>query len=404
MLELDCGREFDAAHAEEFFAAVPPRAGVCRVEPRAELAGAQPYLLRTADLRRRLTRLLGPPDPAARRLNLRAFAARVRWRVTGSNFEQAFLLWQHLRELHPRQYRARMRLRPAALLKVNLRNEFPRCYVTRRVLADGGFYFGPFAGRKAAEAFAERFLDLFQVRRCQIKIRRDPDFPGCLYSEMKMCLAPCFAGCTKPDYDVEVGRVVNFLATGGASLEAECEREREAASERLEYERAAAVHRRLEKVSEVLRGWPEPARRIEELHAVILERAAEENAVAVFAVRGGIIAEPFLLRFDELASEPRSLDALLKAYLEPQGATQESRREEPGPGPDRAMLEDHLSLLARWYSAKPRSGELFFPAPPKGSAQGQPAPAGWPYRRMIRACSRLLAGPGSAEPPPASAE
>src|SRR5260370_28772419 len=38
--------------------------------------------------------------------------------------------------------------------------------------------------------------------RCQIKIRRDPTFPGCLYSEMKMCLAPCFAGCTKEEYDV----------------------------------------------------------------------------------------------------------------------------------------------------------------------------------------------------------
>ena len=43
-------------------------------------------------------------------------------------------------------------------------------------------------------------LDLFRIRRCQIKIRRDPDFPGCIYSEMKMCLAPCFAGCTEEEY------------------------------------------------------------------------------------------------------------------------------------------------------------------------------------------------------------
>jgi excinuclease UvrABC nuclease subunit len=406
MLELDCAFVFDATRDEEFFAAIPVRAGVFLVEPRAELVGAQPYLLRTADLRRRLTRLLGPPDPATKRLNLREFAGRVRWRVTGSKFEQALVLWQHMRTLHPQKYRARMRLRPAALLKVNLRNEYPRCYVTRRILADGGFYFGPFAGRRSADAFAERFLDLFKARRCQIKIRRDPSFPGCIYSEMKMCLAPCFASCSKEEYDVEVGRVVSFLATGGASLAGELEREREAASEATDFERAAAVHRKIEKASEVLRGLPEPARRIEELHAVILERAAEENAIAVFAVRGGIIAEPFLLRFDEIASQPRSLDAILKEQLEPQMHTDEhglgAGEAEEGaassaPTGDAlraspaAIREDNLALLARWYYAKPRSGEIFFPA------STDPTQLAWPYRRIIRACSRILSGKGAEE-------
>ncbi len=69
-----------------------------------------------------------------------------------------------------------------------------------------------------AESFANEFLDLFKIRRCQIKIRRDPSFPGCIYSEMKMCLAPCFAGCTKEGYDVEVSRVLQTLESSGAFL------------------------------------------------------------------------------------------------------------------------------------------------------------------------------------------
>src|SRR6202790_4853703 len=230
------------------------------------------------------------------------------------------------------------------MLKVNLRNAYPRCYVTRRTRADGGFYFGPFASRKAADAFGEGFLDLFKIRRCQIKIRRDPSFPGCIYSEMKMCLAPCFAACTKEDYDAEVGRVVAFLATGGGSLTAELEREREAASEALDFERAAAVHRRIEKAAEALRGLPDLARRLEDLNAVVLQRAAEENAVAVFVVRAGRIEEPRLLRFAELASEPRSVEQILREWLEgpreqaslsaKTAAWQQSYRE----------LEDQLSL------------------------------------------------------------
>ncbi len=191
--------------------------------------------------------------------------------------------------------------------------------------ADEGFYFGPFASRRAADAFAEGFLDLFKIRRCQIKIRRDPSFPGCIYSEMKMCLAPCFAGCTKQEYDAEVGRVLETLDTTGAALTAKFEREREAASEALDFERAAALHKRLEKVSAALRGLPELARRIEDLDAVILQRAAEEKTVIVFPLRAGILGEPCFLNFAELSSQPRSVEAILRERLEPQINTDKHR-------------------------------------------------------------------------------
>jgi excinuclease UvrABC nuclease subunit len=407
MQELDSTADFDAANDGEFFSALPALPAVFSVEPHAELDGAKPYLLRTANLRQRLTRLLGPPDPASKRLNLRAFAARVRYRVVGSPFELSYLHWQHARRLWPAAYRERVRMRPPAVLKVSLTNAYPRCYATRRMGANG-FYFGPFASRRAADTFASGFLDLFKIRRCQIKIRRDPDFPGCIYSEMKMCLAPCFAGCSKEEYDAEVGRVVAFLATGGASITAELEREREASSEALDFERAAAVHRRIEKTAEALRGLPDLARRIEDLNAVVLQRAAEENAVAVFAVRGGRIEEPRVLRFTELASEPRSVEQILREWLEGDGnpaslaasfsasipgktsATQQSYRE----------LEDHLSLLARWFHKKPRVGEIFFRESTARSSAAAPQDEAsarrnseWPYRRILRACSRLLAPP-----------
>ena len=96
-------------------------------------------------------------------------------------------------------------------------------------------------------------------------------------------------------------RVEAFLASGGRSLQAELETEREAASADLDFERAAAAHRRFEKVAEVLKGAPELVRPIENLDAVIMQRAAQPAAVAVFIVRGGWIAEPFLLRFGQTA-------------------------------------------------------------------------------------------------------
>ncbi len=386
MLELDCGLEFDSARLEDFFAGLPSRPAVCLIEPREQTA--EPFLIRTQDLQRRLQRLLGLIDARSKRLNLQSFARGVRYRLTGSALEQTFTYYQNAKHFLPHRYAKVLRLRPPAVLKVSLRNAYPRCFVTRRIPVDddgapaAGAYYGPFPSRKSAEAFAERALDFFKVRRCQIKIRRDPTFPGCIYSEMKMCLAPCFAGCSKEEYAAEVQRLVQFLETGGDSMRAAIEQERERASDDLDFERAAAIHKRIEKLDDVLRGKPEMARRIQDLNAVILQRAAEDQTIAVYAVRGGRFAEPCFVRFGEIAGQPRSAEQIFRDYLE--------QPAELAPGKN--DLGEHLWLVARWYYSNPREGEIFF------------RDKDWPYRKILRACSRLLASKLSQPAPTANAE
>jgi len=391
VLELDCGQDFDPVRDEDFFAALPPRPAVCLIETRAE--NAEPFLIRTQDLRRRLQRLLGPPDPASKRLNLRELARSVRYRLTGSALEQIFTYYQHAKHLFPQRYRKLTRLRPPAVLKISLSNAYPRCYVTRRIPVDesgtptAGAYYGPFPSRKSALAFSEQTLDMFKVRRCQIKIRRDPTFPGCIYSEMKMCLAPCFAGCTKEEYDAEVQRLVQFLDTNGNSLRAAIEDDRERASADLDFERAAQLHKRLEKLDDALRFRPELARRIANLDAVILQRAAEDQSIGVFGVHGGRLAEPFFLRFAEIASQPRSAEHIFKDYLDGSAAAQQNEVLSPvlSVTAARDELGEHLALISRWFYSNPREGEIFF------------REKDWPYRKILRACSRLLS-PKTAEP------
>jgi excinuclease ABC subunit C len=410
VLEFNCGLEFNLERAEEFFPALPPLPAVCLIEPREEKA--EPFLIRTQDLRRRLQRLLGPVDPVSKRLNLREFARGVRYQVNGSAFEQTLTYYQHAKQIFPKRYRDMLRLRPPAVLKVSLRNAYPRCFVTRRIPVDengaptSGVYYGPFASRRSAEAFAGHALDFFKVRRCQIKIRRDPSFPGCLYSEMKMCLAPCFAGCTKEEYDAEVQQLVQFLDTSGGSLRSTIEQERERASGELDFERASALHKKIEKLDDVLRGRPELARRIQDLNAVILQRAAEEQTIGVYAMRGGRLAKPFFLRFAEIASQPRSAEQIFRDHLESSAPRIQtgnlSAEVEPAKGSEerfltpastgfgmtgRDDLSEHLWLVARWYYSNPREGEIFF------------REKDWPYRRILRACARLLAPPEASSSP-----
>jgi excinuclease ABC subunit C len=381
VLELDAGLEFNPTDDVEFFSLLPDKPAVCLIELREQKA--EPHLIRTANLQRRLQRLLGPADPASKRLNLRDLARQVRYRVTNSAFEQSLTYYRIAKHHFPKRYRDLMRLRPSPLLKINLKNAYPRCYVTRHIGVNehgqptGGIYYGPFASRRAAQTYADSVLDFFKVRRCQIKIRRDPAFPGCIYSEMKMCLAPCFAGCTKEEYDVEVNRLVEFLETGGSSLRGAYEQERERASEDLDFERAAAVHKKLEKLDDALRAGPEIARRVQDLNVVILQRVGEEQTIGIFGVRGGRLAEPSSLRFGD-TGQPRSAEETVRDYLE---AMMNAPPPAGSPRQSAVELGEHLRLLARWFYSNPREGEIFF------------REKDWPYRRILRACSRLLAPP-----------
>jgi excinuclease UvrABC nuclease subunit len=402
VLELACGQDFDPSRDEDFFSALPPRPAVCLIETRA--ANAEPFLIRTQDLRRRLQRLFGAPEPNSKRLNLRDLARGIRYRLTGSKFEQSVAYYQIAKQLFPRRYRKLTRLRPPAVLKISLRSAYPRCYVTRRIPVDetstptSGAYYGPFPSRKSADAFAQQALDFFKVRRCQIKIRRDPDFPGCIYSEMKMCLAPCFAGCTEEEYAAEVSRLEQFLDTAGDSLRSAIESDRERASADLDFERAATLHKRLEKLDDALRLRPELARRVEDLNAVILQCAAEEQSIAVFAFGCGRLREPLIVRFAEIASQPRSAEHIFKDYLEGSAASFAIREpsndcaQPPSAAASREELGEHLALLSRWYYSNPRSGEIFF------------REKDWPYRKILRACSRLLNPKPADSPAPQSTE
>jgi excinuclease UvrABC nuclease subunit len=293
--------------------------------------------------------------------------------LTGSRFEQIFTYYLHAKQRFPKRYPNMLRLRPPAILKISLRNAYPRCYVTRRVPVDSsgaptaGAYYGPFASRRSAEAFAGSALDFFKVRRCQIKIRRDPSFPGCMY------------------YDGEVQKLVQFLDTAGDSLRNAIEQERESASEQLDFERAAALHKKIEKLDDALRGSPELPRRIQDLNAVILQRSAEEQSIAVYGVRGGWLAEPTFVRFAEIAGQPRSAEQIFREYLEGP-APEQSEGSASNVAPSKNTLSEHLWLVARWYYSNPREGEIFF------------REKDWPYRRIMRGCSRLLSLPQSTPP------
>jgi excinuclease ABC subunit C len=373
--------EFSPNQDVDFFAAIPAAPAVFLLRGSE---GADPYISKTANLRRRMERLLGAPVEQSKRLNLRERTREMQFTPTGSDFESGFLLYKLLRETFPEAYPAKLRLRFAPLIKLHLENEYPRASVTRRLgkLRGKSVYFGPFPSRVFAEKFANDSLDFFKMRRCVEDLNPDPAFPGCVYSEMKMCLAPCFKGCTDEQYKTEVDRVRKYFESNGDALVREISSQRDAASTNLEFEQASALHAKLEKLKPVLSQLPELICQIDKLKALIIQACCEKGSVNFFRVDAGCIAGPFAFPIQPAEhTKPQSMESRVDGILNL------ARKMEAKSATD---VMEHLAILKRWYFRGTRKGEIFM-----ADASGV-----LPLRRIVRGISRVYRNePAEAEAP-----
>jgi excinuclease ABC subunit C len=368
--------EFAPERDTEVFTTVPAAPAVFLL--RGEDAQAQPYISKTANLRRRLQRLLGPAEERTRKLNLRDRVHSIEYSPTGSDFESGFLLYRILRETFPKTYTNRLRFRFAPLVKLHLENQYPRASITTRLgrLKGRTLYYGPFQSRVAAEKFMNDSLDFFKMRRCVDDLHPDPQFPGCIYSEMKMCLAPCFKGCTDEEYSVEVNRVQAYFDSGGDSLAREFSAQRDAASANLAFEEAAAIHVRLEKLKPTLSQFPEIVRRLDRLVALIVQTSYVPGSVTFFRVDGGTISGPAVFPIQAAEhTKSQSMESRVQAVLD---------SFPPAKGHPALETMEHLALLKRWYYRGHRVGEIFL-TDDKGV---------FPMRRIVRGIGRVLRGEG----------
>jgi len=366
--------DFQPEHDSEIFSAVPPAPAVFLL--RGADSASEPYVSKTANLRRRLQRLLSAPEERTKRLNLRERVRSIEYTPTGSDFESGFLLYRVLRDIFPETYSDRLRFRFAPLVKLHLENEYPRASITTRLgrLSGKNVYYGPFLSRVAAEKFLNDALDFFKMRRCVDDLNPDPKFPGCVYSEMKMCLAPCFKGCTDDEYRAEVVRIEDFLDSRGESLKRQFASERDEASTKLEFEAASALHARLDKLTPVLQQMAEVVHRIDQMRALIVQRSSQPESVALFRVDAGAIAGP--LEFP-ISSHEHTKSQSMEARI--QTALSDLPAAEPSGALERM---EHLAILKRWYYRGSRAGEIFF-----ADANHE-----LPMRRIVRGISRVYRG------------
>ena len=134
-------------------------------------------------------------------------------------------------------------------IKVNVKEEYPDVYITRRILNDGAKYFGPYASAGAAKEMVDFIKSKFKIRQCKsFKFKDRP----CLNYHIKKCMAPCMNYISKEEYQEQISQIINLLSGKTAVVVKQLEKEMQEASSKLDFEKAAYLRDKklaIEKIS-----------------------------------------------------------------------------------------------------------------------------------------------------------
>ncbi len=201
-------------------------------------------------------------------------------------------------------------------IRITLGDDFPRIERTRRLVADGSRYFGPYASASSVDEAMNLVRRLFPFRTCTIDIRegRRALARPCLLYYIKRCQAPCIEAISKEAYRADIRQVELFLegdvdavAEGLAAQMAE-------AAEREEYERAAVLRDKIRAIERTMESQKMAAFARTELDLAALARHDDQAAVQLFAVRKGKMVGRDVFFLDAPRDVPD--DEVLTSFLE----------------------------------------------------------------------------------------
>ena len=265
-------------------AAVPLEPGVYL---HRDAGGKVLYVGKSASLRDRLRSYFGSKknlDPKS--VELVSRIDDFEYIVTASE-QEALLLENSLIKEHKPKYNIRLKDdKTYPYIKVDLAEDFPRIYVTRRTANDGARYFGPFASAGSVRKTLDLLKRLFPYRSCTKTITGNDSRP-CLEYHIKRCVAPCTGYASRNDYSEVIAQVVMFLEGNTKEIVSDLKTTMLEASDNLEFERAGALRDRLKAIEKVYEGQNVVGLGREELDVIGAAYGGVEAWVEIFFIRQG---------------------------------------------------------------------------------------------------------------------
>ena len=279
--------------------------------------------------------------------------------IVTATVSEALILENLLIKQHRPFYNARLKDdKTYPYIKIDLNEEFPQLYFTRRVLADGARYFGPFASAGSVRKTMDLLKKLFPYRSCT-KVITGTDERPCLEYHINRCVGPCIGAVNQDEYAGVIRQVILFLEGDTEPILRDLSRKMNDAAVATQFERAA-----------VLRDQVRAIRSVSESQKIVSSRDENEDVLALAADQGEVWVELFNIRRGKLVSsdhfimeggEGEEPSALLEHFVQ--------QFYDAAPTVPPSLLVQHplenATLVGEWLSAK-RGGKVVIRVPQRG--------------------------------------
>jgi excinuclease ABC subunit C len=282
-------REHVRAHAEN-------RPGVYRLHDRDDRVL---YVGKSIRVRSRLLSYFRAQD-GQKAAELMAEAHRAEWEYLPDEFGALVREMRLIQRWRPRYNVQHKRPRPYAFLKLTLAEQAPRLVPVRRVIEDGSLYFGPFARVAALGEVARELASVLGLRDCakstplswrdQLELFGSVRAPRCIRAELGTCLAPCCGLTDASAYMDRVRAARTFLEGRGDEPLPSLTRTMQSAARRLDFEYAARLRDRRERLGR-LRGELAAFRGEVESLSFVYPVAGFDGEDRLYLIRGGRVRD-----------------------------------------------------------------------------------------------------------------
>ncbi|MCG6982285.1 MAG: excinuclease ABC subunit UvrC [Deltaproteobacteria bacterium] len=281
--------------------------------------------------------------------------------VTGSE-KEALILESNLIKHHRPRYNVVLRDDKRYLvLRLDLKEDYPRLTLVRRIRNDGALYFGPYASAHAVRQTLKVLHGMFPLRQCsgrKFKSRRRP----CLNHQMGRCLGLCAGTVTPEEYAPVVEQAVLFLKGRTRDLQMKLREEMHRSAERLEFEKAAMYRDRLNAVEKSLEKQLMVSSRFRDQDVIGTHESGEKLGLAVLFIREGrLVGSRAFVFKDGNNSVPEVMRGFILQYYEKGKSI-----------PEEILLSEPVSeqdLLTEWLSDL-KEKRVILRVPKRGESRG----------------------------------
>ncbi|MGH2533536.1 MAG: excinuclease ABC subunit UvrC [Thermomicrobiales bacterium] len=242
--------------------------------------------------------------------------------------------------------------------------EWPRVISTRRIVEDGGRYFGPYTSAGSAYKTLNLLNRLFPYRKCEKKITGHDDV--CLYYHIHQCTAPCISAVDRDTYMRAIEGAALFLSGRGEEVIEALDEEMHQAADAWNFERAAELRDRVQAVRHVLERQKIVSASGTNADVIAVAQGAGGDAgIQVGFLRNGkILGSEFFPMRATVEDQPGQILAgfLSQFYAEAAMVPPSIMLQHPLP-------PDEASIIADWLRER-RGGKVDLSAPQRGQKRG----------------------------------